>query len=123
MTRPVVVVAVLLVLGASVWGLRAVTMATYRETPAGSLTAVEFEVVTSGSPSDEVAGARALVWPCVADVDSEVDDELTVGSDGRFRLTLQPALDATETTKFRGCLSDARVAHIRATEVLVERAR
>ena len=123
MTRPIVVVAVLLALAAAVWGLRSVTMATYRETPEGSLTAVGFEVVTSGSPSEEAAGARALLWPCVADVDSAVIDELTVGTDGRFRLTLQPALDVTETTKFRGCLSDARVAHVRATQVEVQRAR
>ena len=123
MTRPVVVVVVLVGLVGAVWGLRALTMATYRETPPESRTAVAFGVVTSGSPSDEAAGARALVWPCVADVDSEVDEELSVGTDGRYHLTLRPALDRTETTKFRGCLSDARVAHIRATQLTIQRTR
>ena len=123
MTRPIVVVTVMVGLFAAVWGLRALTMATYRDTPPESRTAVSFEVVTSGSPSDEAAGASALVWPCVADVDSEVEDELHVGTDGRFRFALRPALDATETRKFRGCLSDARVPHIRAARVLIERSR
>ena len=120
--RRVVALLGLVIAGLAIWGLRAFTMATYRGTPPSSRTAVAFEVVTRGTASSVRANAHALLWPCVADVDSVlVDGTIAAAGEERFRAVLRPALDATETVKFRGCLRDLRVPHVRATAVEIER--
>ena len=111
----------LVLIGLGIWALRAFTMATYLGTPANSSTTVAFEVVTRGTASSVAANAHALLMPCVADVDSHLDGAITATGDERFRAVLRPALDATETMKFRGCLRDLRVPHVRATAVALER--
>ena len=119
--RRVMTVLVLVVIGLGIWGLRAFTMATYRGTPPDSSTTVAFEVITRGTASSVAANAHALLWPCIADVDSHLDGAIVAAGDERFRAVLRPALDATETVKFRGCLRDLRVPHVRATAVVLER--
>ena len=111
----------LVLVGLAIWALRAFTMATYKGTPPGSRTAVSFDVVDSGSPSSREANARALLWPCIADVDSRLVGDISEIAEHRFQAMLQPALDATETKKFLGCLRDTRVAHVRAAAAKMDR--
>ena len=117
--RALRVVGVLLgvvALGVAVVQLRDATMSTHTaQDPRSQLElVVEAEVHGSETGQSLAEYTRAKILLCRTEVAySDPVVELDHLGDGVFRTVLQPALDDTNRTQFRGCLHDWNVDHLR----------
>ena len=104
-----------IVLGAGIYALRGATMSTHTgQDPASRLSlVVEAEVHGSETGQTLVEYTEAKILYCRTEVayTDPVTDLEPVG-DGVFRTVLQPALDSTDRTQFRGCLQDWNLDHV-----------
>ena len=123
MSRPVLFLIVLAVLGLGIWGLMAKFKTEAIETPPGSHSAVSFVVVDNGSPTPIPRLADALWGVCLAELEQAPIAPLeTIATDpDRFRGVLEPALDRFEERELRGCLGDLVIPDVRGTSVRIER--
>ena len=55
---------------------------------------------------------EALLLTCRLEVTSDLAGPIRDDGDGRFRVTLAPALDQTDRRQFRGCLEDWTIDHL-----------
>lgn len=110
----VALVAVALIAG-GVWQLRSATMSTHVVTDPDSRLAITLDAEARqsepGQSLEEMVAAK--VGTCRLEVaTADPVGPLERGSDGSFRLVLQPSLDDTDRVQFRGCMEDWNVDHL-----------
>jgi hypothetical protein len=111
--RIAVALVALALVGGSVWQLRSATMSRHVVMDPDSRLSVtldaELRRSETGRSLDAMVTAKASM--CRLEVATSVG-QLQGGSDGRFRLVLQPSLDDTDRVQFRGCMEDWNVDHL-----------
>lgn len=113
--RVAVALLALALLAGGVWQLRSATMSTHVPVDPGSQLAVTVDAETHLSETGQslVEMVTAKVSMCRLEVrTSDPTGPLEPGPDGRFRFVLQPSLDDTDRTQFRGCLEDWNIDHL-----------
>lgn len=116
-TQIVLAVVAVALLGIGVWGLRDATISTHDPVPTSSRLAVVIDAETKrsegGQNLHEMATGKVLMCRLeVRDADPVSGLEQVEGEPGRFRFVLQPTLDDSDRTQFRGCLEDWNLDHI-----------
>ena len=114
------VVGLAVLVGGGIYLLREATMSTHYDTGPDS----RLEVVVRAASNRAEPGvtldeqAEAHLRSCVLEVASRAVAVTPIaGTDDRFAITLQPALDSTDRKQYRGCLEDWSTDHLRMSVV------
>lgn len=110
-------VALLVIVLGGVYLLREATMSTHDGTGADSRLVVVVEASSNRAEPGVTLEhlAEALLNTCALEVSRTIDDpvEPVAGTDDRFAVSLEPALDSTDRKQYQGCLEDWSVDHLR----------
>lgn len=113
--------ALLVVVLGGIHLLREATMSTHYATGADSRLEVVVEVASNRAEHGVTLGdlAEAQLETCALEVSRTRDSEVVpvAGTDDRFAVTIQPALDSTNRKQYRGCLEDWSIDHVRVDVV------
>jgi hypothetical protein len=113
--RSLVGIALVLAVVVGVHVLRQATMSTHYATGADTRLVVVVDAAAN-RPEHGVTLAgmtEAQVGVCALEVSRTADVRPVEGTDDRFTVTLQPALDSTDRKQFGGCVEDWAVDHLR----------
>ena len=114
--RVIAITAAIVGVGGAIYLLREATMSTHYETGPDSQMVVEVRAASNraeeGVSVEQLA--RAQLGVCALDVSRGHGNDIrrVAGTDDRFVITLQPALDSTDRKQYRGCLEDWSVNHV-----------
>ncbi len=88
--------------------LREATLSTHEADVAGSTVDLIVSARSEGAERGQTLPemVHALLLTCRLEVTSDLVSPIHDEGDGRFRVTLQPALDQTDRRQLRGCVED-----------------
>lgn len=114
-SRPLAVVAAVVVLGVGIVALRDATLSTHQAVPSDSRIELILRVASNNSEHGQSLDefAEALVTTCRLEVNSDPGPVQQLDS-RRFRVVLRPSMDHTDRRQFRGCIEDWTIDHVRA---------
>lgn len=123
--RPIAALFAVALVVTGVWYLRDATMSTHTVQDPESRLALVVEADTHGAePGQSLREyTYAKILSCRTEVgrSDPVDALKSVGdTEGRFRIVLQPSLDDTNRTQFRGCLEDWNLDHVQIDVISME---
>ena len=97
----------------AVLALREATLSTHQPVTAGEMELVVSARTHGGEPGQTLAEmVQAQLLTCRLEVTSDLTGPIETLGDGRFRVTMQPAMDQTNRRQFRGCVEDFVTDHL-----------
>ena len=103
--------------------LREATLSTHQVVEPGSTVDVVLSAHSEGAEQGQTLPemVEALLLTCRLEVHSDLASPIVADGDGRFLVTLDPALDETDRRQIRGCLEDWTIDHLWVDVVEFER--